>query len=61
MLVFLVVFIFLQDFRSTLIPLISIPVALIGTFFLLYIFGFSLNLLTLRLSFLRLPLWWMTP
>lgn len=47
MLVFLVVFIFLQDFRSTLIPLISIPVALIGTFFLLYIFGFSLNLLTL--------------
>ncbi len=46
-LVFLVVFIFLQDFRSTLIPLISIPVALIGTFFLLYIFGFSLNLLTL--------------
>ena len=46
-LVFLVVFIFLQDFRSTLIPLIAIPVALIGTFFLLYIFGFSLNLLTL--------------
>lgn len=46
-LVFLVVFVFLQDFRSTLIPLIAIPVALIGTFFLLYIFGFSLNLLTL--------------
>lgn len=46
-LVFLVVFIFLQDFRSTLIPMIAIPVALIGTFFLLYIFGFSLNLLTL--------------
>ena len=46
-LVFLVVFIFLQDFRSTLIPIISIPVALIGTFFLLYIFGFTLNLLTL--------------
>ncbi|MDE7160519.1 MAG: efflux RND transporter permease subunit [Muribaculaceae bacterium] len=46
-LVFLVVFIFLQDFRSTLIPMISIPVALIGTFFLLYIFGFTLNLLTL--------------
>ena len=47
MLVFLVVFIFLQDFRSTLIPMIAIPVALIGTFFLLYIFGFSINLLTL--------------
>ena len=46
-LVFLVVFIFLQDFRSTLIPMIAIPVALIGTFFLLYIFGFSINLLTL--------------
>ena len=46
-LVFLVVFIFLQDFRSTLIPMISIPVALIGTFFLLYIFGFTINLLTL--------------
>lgn len=46
-LVFLVVFIFLQDFRSTLIPVISIPVALIGTFALLYIFGFSINLLTL--------------
>lgn len=46
-LVFLVVFIFLQDFRSTIIPMISIPVALIGTFFLLYIFGFTINLLTL--------------
>ena len=46
-LVFLVVFIFLQDFRSTLIPMIAIPVALIGTFFLLNIFGFSINLLTL--------------
>lgn len=46
-LVFIVVFVFLQDFRSTLIPMISIPVALIGTFFLLYIFGFTINLLTL--------------
>lgn len=46
-LVFLVVFLFLQDFRSTLIPIIAIPVALIGTFFLLYVFGFSINLLTL--------------
>ncbi len=46
-LVFLVVFIFLQDFRSTLIPIIAIPVALIGTFFLLNIFGFTINLLTL--------------
>lgn len=46
-LVFLVVFIFLQDFRSTLIPAIAIPVALIGTFFMLKIMGFSINLLTL--------------
>lgn len=46
-LVFVVVFVFLQDFRSTLIPTIAIPVALIGTFFVLYIIGFSLNLLTL--------------
>lgn len=46
-LVFLVVFIFLQDFRSTLIPAIAIPVALIGTFFVLYLIGFSVNLLTL--------------
>ena len=46
-LVFLVVFIFLLDFRSTIIPMIAIPVALVGTFFLMGIFGFSLNLLTL--------------
>ena len=47
LLVFLVVYIFLQDFRSTLIPAIAIPVALIGTFFGLYLIGFSVNLLTL--------------
>lgn len=47
LLVVIVVYIFLQDFRSTLIPLIAIPVALIGTFFVLYVIGFSLNLLTL--------------
>ena len=46
-LVCLVVYIFLQDFRSTLIPAIAIPVALIGTFFGLYLIGFSVNLLTL--------------
>ena len=46
-LVFLVVYIFLQDLRSTLIPAIAIPVALIGTFFGLYLIGFSVNLLTL--------------
>ncbi len=46
-LVFIVVYIFLQDWRSTLIPLIAVPVSLVGTFFFLYVFGFSLNLLTL--------------
>ncbi len=46
-LVFIVVYIFLQDIRSTLIPLIAVPVSLVGTFFFLYVFGFSLNLLTL--------------
>jgi len=46
-LVFIVVFIFLQDFRSTLIPAIAVPVAIIGTFFFMWIFGFSINLLTL--------------
>jgi len=46
-LVFIVVFIFLQDFRSTLIPAIAVPVAIIGTFFFMQVFGFSINMLTL--------------
>ncbi|MDB5158116.1 MAG: hydrophobic/amphiphilic exporter, family, partial [Mucilaginibacter sp.] len=46
-LVFIVVFLFLQDFRSTLIPAIAVPVAIIGTFFFMNLFGFSVNLLTL--------------
>jgi hydrophobe/amphiphile efflux-1 (HAE1) family protein len=46
-LVSLVVFIFLQDLRSTLIPAIAVPVAIVGTFFFLQLFGFSINLLTL--------------
>ena len=47
LLVFLVVFLFLQDFRSTLIPAIAVPVSIIGTFFFLSVFGYSINLLTL--------------
>jgi len=47
LLVALVVFIFLQDLRSTLIPVIAVPVAIVGTFFFLQLFGFSINLLTL--------------
>lgn len=47
LLVFVVVFLFLQDFRSTLIPAIAVPVSILGTFFFLSLFGFSINLLTL--------------
>lgn len=46
-LVSLVVFLFLQDFRSTLIPALAIPVALIGALFFMQLMGFSINLLTL--------------
>lgn len=47
LLVFLVVFVFLQDIKSTLIPAIAVPVSIIGTFFFLGILGYSINLLTL--------------
>jgi hydrophobic/amphiphilic exporter-1 (mainly G- bacteria), HAE1 family len=47
LLVFLVVFLFLQNFRTTLIPAIAVPVSIIGTFFFLGILGYSINLLTL--------------
>ncbi len=46
-LVFFVTYVFLQDFRSTIIPAIAIPVALVGTFFIMYLIGFSINLITL--------------
>ena len=55
-LVFIVVYIFLQDFRSTLIPMIAVPVALIGTFFFLWVFGFSINLLTLSALLLAIAI-----
>lgn len=55
-LVFIVVYIFLQDMRSTIIPAIAIPVALIGTFFALYIIGFSINLLTLSAMVLAIAI-----
>ena len=47
MLVILVMFIFLQDWRSTLIPAVTIPVSLIGTFAFVKLLGFSINTLTL--------------
>ena len=46
-LVSLVVFLFLGDWRSTLIPALAVPVSLVGTFFFMSIFGISLNLITL--------------
>ncbi|HRH39608.1 MAG TPA: efflux RND transporter permease subunit, partial [Flavobacteriales bacterium] len=46
-LVALVVFIFLGDWRSTLIPIIAVPVSLIGAFFIMQMFGLSINLITL--------------
>jgi HAE1 family hydrophobic/amphiphilic exporter-1 len=46
-LVALVVFIFLQDWRSTLIPILAVPVSLVGTFAFMQVLGFSINLLTL--------------
>lgn len=47
LLVFVVVFVFLQDFRSTLIPSLAIPVSLLGTLFFIYLLGFSINVLTM--------------
>ena len=47
LLVFVVVYLFLQDWRSTLIPALAVPVALIGTLFFMQLLGFSINLLTL--------------
>ena len=55
-LVFLVIYIFLQDWRSTLIPLIAVPVSLVGTFFFLSVFGFSINLLTLSALLLAIAI-----
>ena len=56
LLVFLVIYVFLQDWRSTLIPLIAVPVSLIGTFFFLSVFGFSINLLTLSALLLAIAI-----
>ena len=47
LLVVVIIFMFLRDWRTTLIPILAIPISLIGTFFVMYIFGFSINILTL--------------
>lgn len=46
-LVVLIIFLFLRDWRTTLIPIIVIPVSLIGAFFIMYLAGFTINVLTL--------------
>ena len=55
-LVFIVVYVFLQDMRSTLIPLIAVPVSLVGTFFFLNVMGFSINLLVLSALLLAIAI-----
>jgi multidrug efflux pump len=46
-LVVLIIFLFLRNIRTTLIPIVAIPISLVGTFFIMYIFGFTINILTL--------------
>jgi multidrug efflux pump len=46
-LVVFIIFVFLRNWRTTLIPVIAIPISLIGSFFVMYVFGFSINILTL--------------
>ncbi len=66
-LVVLVVFVFLQNFRATLIPLLTVPVSLLGTFALFPLLGFSVNTLSLfgmvlaMGSWLKIPLSWWKP
>ncbi|MGB8657953.1 MAG: efflux RND transporter permease subunit [Candidatus Zixiibacteriota bacterium] len=47
LLVLLVIFVFLRHWRTTIIPMLAIPISLIGAFFIMYIAGFSINILTL--------------
>lgn len=46
-LVILIIFLFLRDWRTTMIPIVAIPISLIGTFFIMYLFNFSINILSL--------------
>ena len=55
-LVVLVIFLFLRNVRTTLIPIVAIPISLIGTSFMMYIFGFSINILTLLAMVLAIGL-----
>lgn len=55
-LVVLIIFLFLRNWRTTLIPIIAIPISLIGTFFIMYLAGFSINILTLLAMVLSIGL-----
>ena len=57
-LVIIVVYLSLQSWRATVIPLVAVPISLIGTFGFMLIFGFSLNILTLLGWYLPSVLWW---
>lgn len=46
-LVILIIFLFLRDWRSTIIPIVAIPTSIISAFFIMYLFGYSINVLTL--------------
>jgi multidrug efflux pump subunit AcrB len=60
-LVVLVVILFLQTWRASIIPLIAVPVSVVGTFSILYLLGFSLNTLSLFGLVLAIGMWWTTP
>ena len=60
-LVFLVVYLFLQNWRATLIPFAAVPVSLIGTFAGLFLLGYSINTLTCSAWCWRSASWWTTP
>jgi len=55
-LVVMIIFLFLRNWRTTLIPVVAIPISLIGTFFIMYIAGFSINILTLLAMVLAIGL-----
>ena len=59
LLVIIIIFLFLRDWRVTLIPCVVIPVSLIGSFFVMYLAGFSINVLSMLAIVLAVGWWWM--
>ena len=58
LLVVLIIFLFLRDWRVTLVPVVVIPVSLVGAFFVMYVSGFSINVLTMLAVVLSVGLVW---